>query len=85
MEPVPFKRADKSEIGAHFAKGWPDHIRAKIEASVGAQIDKLMADAHKGDELWICRSRYVGPFAGHEGFGLVRKGEVVRYERVRNY
>lgn len=85
MEPVPLQRASADEVMAHFTKDWPEHLHSEIGRAMRASIDSLLKQAVEGDELWLCRSRYVGPLAGHEGFGLVRAGAILRYERVRNY
>lgn len=88
MEPVPLEKGDRDAIMRHFVnktiEQFPD-ARDKLLAWVDAIIPQMMKDAGPGDELWICRSRYIGPLAGHEGLGVVRDGKVVKYQSIRRY
>jgi len=53
--------------------------------SLDQMITRLVgADANDG-ELWHCKSRYVGPLAGHEGLGIVKDDTIIRYEKVIRY
>jgi len=88
MEPVPEERADREVIIRHFVDDYARHFperRERMLEWVDATMARLMNDAPPGDELWICRSRFIGPLAGHRGLGVVRAGKVVKYETVINY
>lgn len=37
------------------------------------------------DELWLCRSRRIGPLYGHRGVALVRDGEIIQYVNFINH
>lgn len=88
MEPAPHEATDRDGAIRHFVDRemtFPAELRARYIASIDQQITRLTQDGQPGDELWVCRSRYVGPLAGHEGLGIVRDGKVVRYEKIVNY
>lgn len=88
MEPVPHERADREAIIRHFvdeyAMAFPQR-REQLLVWVDHMMATTLKDARPGDELWICRSRYIGPLAGHEGVGVVRDGNVVKYEAIIHY
>jgi len=72
----------------YFVDGPSKHftdIREEMMVWVDQVMAKLLRNSEPGDELWICRSRYLGPMAGHLGLGIVRNGNVVLYERIKNY
>ena len=87
MEPVPFQRIDREGAVAHFLRSTGSHprVRPLIEAEVDKVIAELQVEERLGDQLWICKSRYIGPFAGHEGLGVVRHGAIVRYKGIIDY
>jgi hypothetical protein len=93
MEPVPHEKTDRDGLVRHFVdqlcSDFPPHMRADMREKVLAWLDntilRMLKDSEPGDELWICRSRYIGPLAGHEGLGIVRSGTVLKYEPIIHY
>lgn len=87
MEPTPFLRVDREGAIQHFLNlvGESPRGRRAIETGVDQVILKLQIQDDGEDQLWICKSRYIGPLAGHEGLGVVRRGELVRYESLVDY
>jgi len=85
MEPVPFERMDRDTAVAYFLKHTGDNPRVRpiIEKGIGEVLVEL--DLQAGEELWLCKSRYIGPLAGHEGLGAVRNGVIVRYKSIIQY
>ena len=86
MEPVPFRQVDREGAVEHFLAlvGGTPSLKPMIETGVDQVILKLQIDVGR-EELWVCKSRYVGPLAGHEGLGAVRQGELIRYEHIVQY
>lgn len=84
MEPVPFKQVGRHGAIEHFLGplGGSPNLKPMIEAGVDQVILTLAIDDGREEELWVCKSRYVGPLAGHAGLGVVRHGELVRYVRI---
>ena len=56
-----------------------------IETGVDKVILKLQINDGREEQLWVCKSRYVGPLAGHEGLGVLKHGELIRYEHIVQY
>lgn len=83
MEPIPEHPIDRDEAVRVFSRGIA-HFAEKIAPGIDHTIARLLKDAQPGDELWLC-GRYVGPLLGHRGLGLVRNGEVIRYEQMMTY
>lgn len=87
MEPVPYAATDEQGAIAHFVdrEPWPANIRDRYVALINSKVAELKGACEIGDEVWICRSRFIGPLAGHEGLGIVRNGQVVRYDSLIDY
>lgn len=87
MEPVPFRQVDREGAIDHFLGlvGGALHLKPMIETGVDQVILKLQFDHSHEEQLWVCKSRYVGPLAGHEGLGVLRHSELIRYEHIVMY
>ena len=87
MEPAPFRQVDREGAVEHFLGlvGGTPSLKPRIETGVDQVIQKLQIDDVCEEQLWVCKSRYIGPLAGHEGLGVVRRGELLRYESIVNY
>ena len=87
MEPTPFLRVDREGAIQHFLRlvGEAPRHSQRIETGVDEIILKLQIRDDGEDQLWICKSRYIGLLAGHEGLGVVRRGELLRYESIVDY
>jgi hypothetical protein len=86
MEPVPVERVDRDRAVAYFlALSGGDHPRVRPIIEKGIDEVLCQLDLQPGDELWICKSRYIGPFAGHQGLGAVQDGVIVRYKSLVQY
>jgi len=87
MEPVAYKAATEEAAIQHFVdkERWPEAIRQRYVDLIKTKLSELQAACAEGDAVWICRSRYIGPFAGHEGLGIVRGDEVVRCDVLIDY
>lgn len=87
MEPVAVEKADRHVVIRHFVDRFGRNFpkRDRMIARCDEMIAGMMQDAVDGDELWICRSRYVGVLAGHEGLGIVREGSIVKYRKIVQY
>lgn len=88
MDPVPFQKADRELVFRLFvednARDLP-HLNVKIKLYYDSLISGLLRDAKDGDEMWICGSKISGGLVGHEGIGLVRDGQVLKYEKLRQH
>lgn len=87
LEPIPFRPVDREGAVEHFlglAGGTPS-LRPRVETGVDQVILKLQVNDGDEEQLWVCKSRYVGPLAGHEGLGVLRHGELIRYESIIVY
>lgn len=87
MEPVPFRQVDRDGAIEHFLglMGGTLDLKPMVETGIDQVILKLLIDEGREEQLWVCKSRYVGPLAGHEGLGVLRHGELVRYEHIVRY
>jgi len=87
MEPVAFRPVDRGGAVEHFLGlvGGTPSLKSRIEARVDQVIQKLQIDDGREEQLWVCQSRYIGPLAGHAGLGVVRRGELLRYESIVDY
>lgn len=88
MEPIPYEMADREVIIRHFVEEHVGHFpnrREALLAWVDETMSKMQERARPGDQLWICRSRYIGPLAGHKGLGIVRDGQIVKYQAIIHY
>ncbi|WP_143145838.1 hypothetical protein [Devosia enhydra] len=85
MEPVPLEKADRDVVFRHFVDrivtSFPD-LREELSAWCDQVIASMTREIEHGDELWVCRSRFVGTLAGHVGLGIVRDGVVIKYEAI---
>jgi hypothetical protein len=81
MQPIPVEAVDREGAIQRFVTdNVPVAERPQFIAELEDLIDRLLTGSEPDDELWLCRSRDVGPGLGHEGLGLVRDGEIVWYE-----
>lgn len=87
MEPVPHVATDEQGAIEYFVHRLelPGHVRDRYAAIIKEKIAELSSACEPGDTVWICRSRYVGPMAGHEGLGIVRQGQVMKYETMVHF
>jgi hypothetical protein len=65
------------DASSSFARSLP----AKVPTVLGPLTDQMQ----EGDELWTCRSAYIGPLAGNRGVALVRNGVIVQYMPIMHY
>ncbi|ODT67854.1 MAG: hypothetical protein ABS75_22705 [Pelagibacterium sp. SCN 63-23] len=87
MEPIPFRQVDRDGAIEHFPNlvGGSTHLKPMIETGVDKAILKLLIDENREEQLWVCKSRYIGPLAGHERLGVLSYGELIRYEHLVQY
>lgn len=82
-ETIPRQPMDRDQAIYHFIdKGGPWAGRDKLVAGLDRMIVELMEGSEPGDELWLCGSRKMGVLAGHEGLGVVRGGQMLRYTNI---
>jgi hypothetical protein len=86
MEPIPERQVSRDEAVRYFVDefgppDWPE-VRRNIEAGVEATIARLQKGTETGDQLWLCCSRHLGVLYGNRGLGIVRNGQIIRYESI---
>jgi len=79
--------ADEQAAIQHFVyrEPWPEPLRRRYIDSIKNRFAEISQACQPGDSVWICRSRIIGPMAGHEGLGIVRDGQIVRYDVIVDY